>query len=521
LARSVAREWEPIAPEIEVMDTVLLLARLLLAGVFVVAGGAKLADRKGSKAALEGFGLPPSIAAKGGYALPVVELVVGILLIPRATAPYAAIAAFLLLLSFVAGIAYNLSKGRTPDCHCFGQLHSEPVGTSTLVRNGVLAVVALFVAIAGWDDPGPSLVAWIGDLSTAEQVVGVVALVALIGVAIEAWLVIHLVSQNGRILLRIDSLEALLGQQPASQPAAAQPVGLAEGTVAPAFSLKDVYEQNVSLDSLRASGNPVLLIFSDPGCGPCNSLLPDIGKWQRDHRDRINVALVSRGSVDANKSKAEEHGLSSVLIQQDREVARSYQGAGTPSGIIVTADGKIGSPIAQGAEAIRQLVARTTGAAYVPTAAPQAGNGLAAKPAGPTVGDSAPEISLPDIDGKNVQLSDFSDQETLVLFWNPGCGFCSRMLPDLQEWIAKRGDGEPALLVVSRGGAEENRKQGIEAPILLDQGFAAGRAFGATGTPAAVLVSESGLIASPVVAGATAVLALARGGAPKDPAKSS
>jgi peroxiredoxin/uncharacterized membrane protein YphA (DoxX/SURF4 family) len=502
------------------MDTALLLARLLLAGVFIVAGVAKLADRKGSKTALEGFGLPPALAAKGGYALPIVELIVGVLLIPRVTAPYAAIGAFLLLLSFVAGIAYNLSKGRTPDCHCFGQLHSEPVGTSTLVRNGVLAVVALFVATAGWDDPGPSLVAWIGDLSTAEQVIGVVALLAVIAVAIEAWLVVHLVSQNGRILLRIDSLEALMGQQPAAgQPAVAQPVGLAEGTVAPAFALNDILGNSISLDSLRGSGTPVLLIFSDPGCGPCNSLLPDIGRWQREQSDRLTVALVSRGSIDANKSKAEEHGLFNVLIQNDREVARTFHGAGTPSGIIVTPDGKIGSAIAQGSEAIRQLVARTTGTAQVPAAAPQGGNGVAAKPAGPTVGDSAPEISLPDIDGKPVRLADFANQETLVLFWNPGCGFCNRMLPDLQEWIANRSDSEPALLVVSRGDGEENRNQSIDAPILLDQGFAAGRAFGATGTPAAVLVSENGMIASPVVAGATAVLALARGGAPKNSAK--
>jgi peroxiredoxin len=246
-----------------------------------------------------------------------------------------------------------------------------------------------------------------------------------------------------------------------------------------------------------------------------------VGRWQRDHPDRLTVALVSRGSVDANKSKTEEHGLSNVLLQSDREVARTYQGAGTPSGIIVTPDGKIGSPIAQGSEAIRKLVARTMGTPNVPVAPPQNGNGLSAKPLGPTVGDSAPEISLPDIDGKTVRLADFSDQETLVLFWNPGCGFCSRMLPDLQTWIANRGEGEPALLVVSRGDAEENRKQGIEAPILLDQGFAAGRSFGATGTPAAVLISESGMIASPVVAGANAVLTLARGGVPQDQVKPS
>src|SRR4051812_47151101 len=100
------------------MDTLLLLARLVIAGVFIVAGVAKLADREGSKKALEGFGVPAGLAGIGGLLLPIVELIVGILVIPRSTAPYASIGALLLLLAFIAGIIYNMSKGRTPDCHC-------------------------------------------------------------------------------------------------------------------------------------------------------------------------------------------------------------------------------------------------------------------------------------------------------------------------------------------------------------------------------------------------------------------
>jgi thiol-disulfide isomerase/thioredoxin len=31
---------------------------------------------------------------------------------------------------------------------------------------------------------------------------------------------------------------------------------------------------------------------------------------------------------------------------------------------------------------------------------------------------------------------DFRGEESLVLFWNPGCGFCQQMLADLKEWEA-------------------------------------------------------------------------------------
>ena len=43
---------------------------------------------------------------------------------------FAAIVAALLL-AFVGGIAFNMARGNAPDCHCFGQLHSEPAGRSS------------------------------------------------------------------------------------------------------------------------------------------------------------------------------------------------------------------------------------------------------------------------------------------------------------------------------------------------------------------------------------------------------
>ncbi len=493
------------------MDTLLLLARLVIAGVFLVAGMAKLADREGSKKALEGFGVPTRFAGIGGLLLPIVELIIGILVIPRSTAPYAAIGAFLLLIAFIAGIVYNMAKGRAPDCHCFGQIHSEPVGTSTLVRNGILAVVALFIAVAGWNDPGPSVFAWIGDLSTSEQIFGLIAVLALVGVAVEGWMIVHLVSQNGRVLLRLDSMDALLatqGRVPATNgSAAAKPViGLPIGAAAPAFELPSINDENVSLETLRAPGKPVLLIMSDPHCGPCNALLPEIGRWERDHSDKLTIAVVSRGDPDANRAKASERTLSNVLIQQDREVAKSYGTTGTPSGVLVSTDGKIAGETASGAEAIRQLVAKATGAVVANT------NGNSA-PANPLIGQNAPEFSLPDLEGQTVRLSDYKNKETLLLFWNPGCGFCKRMLPELREWISSRSPTAPELIVVSRGQVDENRDQEIDVPVLLDEGFSTGRSFGATGTPAAVLISANGMISSPVVAGAPAVMSLARGGA--------
>jgi thiol-disulfide isomerase/thioredoxin len=118
---------------------------------------------------------------------------------------------------------------------------------------------------------------------------------------------------------------------------------------------------------------------------------------------------------------------------------------------------------------------------------------------------------LPDLSGEQVSLEGFKGDRTLVLFWNPGCGFCKRMQDDLKAWEANPPEGAPRLLVVSTGTVEANREMGLQSPVVLDQGFTTGRTFGASGTPSAVLVDVEGNIASEVAIGAPAVLALAGG----------
>jgi uncharacterized membrane protein YphA (DoxX/SURF4 family) len=151
------------------MDIALLIARLLLALIFIIAGVAKLADRKGSRQAIIDFGLPASLATPLGILLPLAELAVAAALIPTTTAWWGAIGAFTLLFLFVAGISVNLARGHKPDCHCFGQLHSAPAGWATLMRNGVLAAVAAFIVWEGREGAGPSAVSWMGSLSTLQS----------------------------------------------------------------------------------------------------------------------------------------------------------------------------------------------------------------------------------------------------------------------------------------------------------------------------------------------------------------
>jgi len=516
------------------MSTALLFARLLLAAVFVLAGAAKLADLAGSRKAMRDFGLPGLLAAPFGLLLPLAEIGVAVALVPTPTAWAGAIAALVLLLLFMAGIAVNLARGRKPDCHCFGQIHSEPAGWSTLARNTVLAAVAAFVVWQGRSDAGRSALGWLSDLTTAERAAVAIGVAGLVLAAVTLWLLLQLVAQNGRLLSRLDGLESRIAQNAATgfvdgadgaiaAAGVAAPLGLPAGSPAPVFSLSGLYGETLTLDALRAQAKPVLLAFADPGCGPCTVLMPDLGRWQRDLAGTVTLAVISRGTVEENRAKSIEHGLTHVLLQQDREVAMAYQSYGTPGAVLVRADGTIGSAVAQGSEEIRALVARARGdqplalplLPAVPVAAMQAnGNGHgptpcpqcgrvhdqaapapAEMPAVAPIGQPAPKLALPDLTGKAVDLADYRGRETLVLFWNPGCGFCQQMLPDLKAWEANRPQQAPAL--------------------LIDEGFGAGATFGANGTPMAVLIDAAGNVASAPAAGADAVFGLAGGKASK------
>jgi len=499
----------------------LLAARLLLALVFAVAGAAKLIDLRGSRRAMAGFGMPESLASPAGLALPLVELAIALALIPGRSAWAASLAAVALLIVFIAGLGINLIQGRKPDCHCFGQLHSEPIGPGTIARNVALLAVAGFIGVKGRSDAGASAVAWIGALGATEPVGLTAAIAGSIVIALQWWLLVNLFRQNGRLLVRVDALETAA---PLLAPAEAPPLpthGLAPGTQAPGFILPGLYGETMTLEALRAQGNPTLLLFSSPGCGPCSALMPDMARWQREARDRLTVALIARGTIDENRAKAAEHGLVNVLIQDENEVAEAYRSPGTPSAVLIGPDGTVADAMAVGLEPVRTLASGRLGTplpvpqqpspalAPAPVAA-QNGNGNGTV----NPGQPAPDFNLPDLNGRQVKLADLKGSETMLLFWNTGCGFCRKMLDDLKAWEQQRPPQAPKIVVFSSGSPHDIRAMGLRSTVIEDPSFTYGPRFGANGTPMAVLLDPEGRVASSVAGGAPAVLALARGESP-------
>ena len=322
------------------MTTAVLAIRMLLAAVFAVAGIAKLRDLEGSRAAMRDFGVPGRLAGPAGVLLPLAELAVAVALVPTPSARWAAVGALLLLLAFIWGIANALRRGESPDCHCFGQLHSAPAGPPTLIRNAVLAGLAIVVVA---EAPGAALDDWVAARSAAELVAVGAGIAAIFFGA--GWLVMW---RERRSLLR------QLGR--AQRMATSAAPGIPIGSRAPSFSLPDLRGETVTLDSLLARGRPLLVVFVSPGCEQCVELLPKLARWQRSLADRLTLVLMSTGNVKRNEAIFDEYGMSDVLLQEFMEVSDAFRIRGTPSAVVITPDGTVASNPAETVFGIEPLL---------------------------------------------------------------------------------------------------------------------------------------------------------------------
>ena len=323
------------------MDGLAVVARMVLVAVFAVSGIAKLLDREGTRRAVEGFGLPGSLVGPIASALPLGEIAIAAALIPGTSARAGAGAAVALLAAFMIGISINLAQGRRPDCHCFGQLHSAPVGPATLARNVFLAAAAAMVAFGAGPDAGGPVADAIGDLDGTGLLVAGIA-VAVIGVTFA------LLGRRGRTLITGTPSEA--------DTAARQPAGPPVGSVAPGFSLARPSGESVTLTDLLARGRRVLLVFFSPSCGPCVRIAPELARWQREFADTLTVVVLSSGAPEAVLERARQHELRDVLVDERGEVAKAYGSRGTPGAILIDPNGAVASAHASGDGEINDLL---------------------------------------------------------------------------------------------------------------------------------------------------------------------
>jgi len=482
------------------MDDFLLILRLALAGVFGLAGVAKFLDLDGAEKALKEFGVHEAIARPSSIALSVFEIAIAGMFLFTTTSWIASVGALFLLVLFIGQMIYQMAKGNAPDCHCFGQIHSEPVGKASMIRNVIFVVPAAVLVTRGNGAQGMSLAD--PNLDIMQLVFGVASVAFLVAVIFY----LKKISEQQRLIMRRLEIIELVAQEGGSvtrDEAGPPNEGLPIGAMFPDFELPDLRGNAVALDDLKTGRKPVLFLFVSHTCNPCKALLPEIEQWQAELEERLKIVFISNGSAEENAEKFKGEASKLILLQNEREVAESVKAQWTPTAILMDERGRVASHVAAGDNAIRELVEKIKKNPKQEAMYFTNGHSHGSK-----LGETIPEFSLADIHENEVSSEFFKGRETLVTFWSLTCPFCREMIAELRDWDVAKGENDPALVVFSEGDVAEHKEFGLKSPIILEEGYSTAEKFGMFGTPSAVLVNEQGRIISETAGGASQIWSL-------------
>jgi peroxiredoxin len=381
-----------------------------------------------------------------------------------------------------------------------------------------------------------------------------------LAILLGGWLGWQLLRQNGRILLRLDELEKRLNEFEFGEDQA--PAELPAGAEAPAFELPDLIGKRHSLAEYR--GQPILLIFFNPGCGFCREMLPNLAQLPQpvavqtprssgresapsempgsqsrltpaatapdgNGADHPRLLILTTGDAEKNRRFFAGHKINCpVLLQSDGDVAKAYQANGTPSGYLISPEGRIASNLAMGADA---LLALADGKSEIGSQKSEEGRSVPATNGeeranrfshrslarskinrdGLRAGAPAPDFRLPRLDGRgDLTLSELRGKRALLVFSSPGCGPCNTLAPELEKF--HRQHPELEVVMISKGEAKENRakvkEHGLTFPIVLQQHWEVSRRYAMFATPIAYLIDGDGIVAKDAAVGSDAILNL-------------
>ena len=448
------------------MEILVISLRMALSAVFAFAAYGKILDPVGTEQNFTnaGFGSPASKILK--YLLPAVELSVSIGLLLTATYLVSAILYAALVLGFTIYLGLKLRIGDQSDCHCFGQISTEPVGLSTILRNSVLLIVAVSVAVSA------SVIRPIelfpGGLETAYSI-------ALIFVIHMTLIIVHLLAKN--IRLKEELLEKLEGKERS----------LASDVSSPRESLPIGTLVNNLPFAVRKLSNPSLkrtmLVFLSPECVPCKTLASEMTGVE-------NLFFVVKG--EKSKSQAVFSGLPKERVFYDVADAFSerMKVKWTPTALVLDEHSRISARPFVGESQIRKLL-----------------NGFPidfeTNSSFRFLGKRIPSFEARDQNGKDLLIEKTASGLTMLIFWDEKCPFCVDLAKDLSQKEVASTD----IIVVSNTPSFDFWKNSdVRFLELKDSDFPG--SIGLVGTPTAVLIDQRSHIISEPAVGAKDILAL-------------
>lgn len=337
------------------MITAALALPLILAVVLVLSGIAKLRAPQTVAAGFRDLRVPAALDRAWLRALlPWGELVLAAALLaaPGVLAPVAAIVAALLFLAYWVLIRRALSFEEPVSCGCFGEARAEPVSGWTLARNTVLALVTLGWVACSFVTSGPGLIAALRGADALWLLGGALG-------ALTLWLSMPRGAAATATADPAAGAGGLGAPRPAGAPGEASADQEAEDYVrrpTPGMLLRDASGEVISLRALASQGARLLLLVS-PGCGSCTITMADAVQW-RGNLGPVTLHLMTQAPQESLEAQTDASLHEDALYDVGGFAYELLGMAGTPTAVLVGADGALAGGPVGGYEAIREFVAQ-------------------------------------------------------------------------------------------------------------------------------------------------------------------
>lgn len=307
----------------------------ILIGVIGIACTAKVRDFGAFRNSLHSFGFPQPTHTFIGI-LTVGAEIAALALLVSSSLRWAGTFCLIIFLTFTSVSSLALLQGRRPQCQCFGNLTSGDIGSTTILRNAILASCALVLL-----PEHRSFFHLIRSLNSSALVtvalsVCVVALVTLL---------IDILRRYGEALHTLDALGVDSVTHTPRR-------GLQPGESLPELALLDWDSHPVTLrHEVSISPRKPLVLLSST-CGHCDELIPSL---------RTLPATLDPGIVIVSGSTGGEHdrrfqGLRergwSVLFTQSHDLATTFHIAGFPTLVPLDEDGSVEGGVVLGRQGI-------------------------------------------------------------------------------------------------------------------------------------------------------------------------
>ena len=116
----------------------------------------------------------------------------------------------------------------------------------------------------------------------------------------------------------------------------------------------------------------------------------------------------------------------------------------------------------------------------------------------PSIG-KAPNFNLKDLNGENVELSDFEGKGVILFFWATWCARCRGHMPELNEAYKRLKEEGIELVSIAVGDTAKKvkrymRKNKIDFPVLTDTKEGVSQSYVVVGVPTFIVIDQAGYI---------------------------